>query len=36
VQFDLKGWERSIERVEIVYRIAPSGKAPTICFEGLQ
>jgi hypothetical protein len=34
---DLKGWERSIERVDMVYKTVPNFKGQaTVCVEGLQ
>jgi hypothetical protein len=34
---DLRGWERSIDRVELVYRTVPNFKGlATVCVEGLQ
>jgi hypothetical protein len=34
---DLRGWERSIDRVEMVYRTVPNFKGlATVCVEGLQ
>jgi hypothetical protein len=35
-QLDLKGWERSIERVDMVYKTVPNFKGQaTVCVEGL-
>jgi len=34
---DLRGWERSIDRVDMVYRTVPNFKGQaTVCVEGLQ
>ncbi|KAB2915268.1 MAG: hypothetical protein F9K29_13360 [Hyphomicrobiaceae bacterium] len=34
---DLRGWERAIDRVEMVYRTVPNFKGvATVCVEGLQ
>jgi hypothetical protein len=34
---DLRGWERSIDRVDMVYRTIPNFKGQaTVCVEGLQ
>ena len=34
---DLRGWERSIDRVDMVYRTVPNFKGlATVCVEGLQ
>jgi hypothetical protein len=34
---DLRGWERSIDRVEMIYRTVPNFKGlATVCIEGLQ
>jgi len=36
-QLDLRGWERSIDRVDMVYRTVPNFKGlATVCIEGLQ